>query len=116
MMKSSLQRPLIFPSSSHSRTKLFAYYNVHWEQKYLQEINQMSLHINSCLYFQEDEDRIDWNETRKDGCGYVITYPADQSVSDPPPIYRFDRPKHFHLTSDEIYPYSKRMTLLLEVL
>ena len=73
---SSLQRPLILTNPS---PKIFAYYSVYWEQNQSNILlnNNMRFEINSCLYFQlnTNDDDDEWEETREDGCGYVITYP-----------------------------------------
>ena len=90
-----------------SSTKLLAFYSVHWEKKFSDQIDEMSLQINSCLFFQrhdDDDDDDELNQIRRDGCGYVINYPEEISS-----IYNFDRPKHFLLTSDQIYPSSKKL-------
>ena len=114
MMKvssSSIQRPLILSNRSQSSTKLFAYYAVHWDQKHVHPSDRPTdgethLEINSCLYFQtEGED--EWEETRRDGSGYIVTYPPHLWPIDPLQIYNFDRSKDFLLTSDEVYSTSK---------
>jgi hypothetical protein len=80
MMKvssSSLQRPLIL--TNLSSPKIFAYYSVYWEQNQSNILtnNNMRFEINSCLYFQTNtnDDDDEWEETREDGCGYIIIYP-----------------------------------------
>ena len=77
MMKvssSSLQRPLILANTSPC-PRIFAYYSLVWEQNHsnIPINNNTHFEINSCLYFQLDDDEPE--ETREDGCGYVITYP-----------------------------------------
>jgi hypothetical protein len=120
MMKvsaSSLQRPLIFSDRSQSSTKLFAYYSVHWDQTQVHPSDrhpdgEMHFEINSCLYFQTDDGKDDeWEETRQDGSGYVVTYPAHLRPTDPMQIYNFDRSKDFLLTSAEVYSTSKSACL-----
>lgn len=103
-MNSSVKRPLILPveQSASRPTKLLAFYSVQWEKKLSEQIEEMSLQINSCLFFQPDLDEDDANQMRRDGSGYVINYPKGVSS-----IYNFDRPKHFLLTSEQIYPSSK---------
>lgn len=98
--------PSIVAEKPKTRTKIFAYYSVDWQRSSSRDqTDQMSLQINSCLYFHNEEnvdDPIDCEEIRRDGCGYVIIYPNEN-----PSIYNFDRPKQFLLTSDQIYPSSK---------
>lgn len=116
MMKvsaSSMQRPLILSNHSQSSTRLFAYYTVHWDQTQVHPSDghpdgEMHFEINSCLYFRTDDGKDDeWEETRQDGSGYVVTYPPHLRPTNPLQIYNFDRSKDFLLTSDEVYSTSK---------
>ncbi|CAF1427277.1 unnamed protein product [Adineta ricciae] len=122
---SSIQRPLILSnhSSLPSALRLFAYYSVHWEQNQSNQLkdlinNGAHFEINSCLYFQTqsqpvnqtdfDDDDNEWEQTREDGCGYVIIYPPHIHPTDNLQIYNFDRKKHFLLTSNDVYEKSKK--------
>jgi hypothetical protein len=111
MMKvssSSVQRPLVLTNHPPISPKIFAYYSIYWEQNQSNILinNDMRFEINSCLYFQintnDDDDDDEWEETREDGCGYVITYPPHIR-----PIYNFDRTKTILLTPSDIYLNSK---------
>ena len=101
MMKvssSSLQRPLIL--TNHSPVpppKVFAYYSVVWEQNQsnIRSDTDMGFEINSCLYFQNKSTDNELEETRADGCGYVITYPPHIRPDDNLQVYNFDRSKDF---------------------
>lgn len=117
---SSIQRPLILSNHSSS-LRLFAYYSVHWEQNQSNQLkdlinNGAHFEINSCLYFQTqsqpvnqtDFDDDEWEQTREDGCGYVIIYPPHIHPTDNLQIYNFDRKKHFLLTSNDVYEKSKK--------
>lgn len=86
---SSLQRPLILSNNNNNNSpKLYAYYSVHWEQN----DNNMRFEINSCLYFQNNDESDE--KIREDGCGYVITYPTSYI-------------RNLLLTSNDIYLNSK---------
>lgn len=85
-----------------SSTKVLAYYSVSWEQN----DTESRFEINSCLYFQNDDD--DSEEIRQDGCGYVIVYPAYIHAQENLQIYNFDRRKEFLLQSNDIYLNSKK--------
>jgi hypothetical protein len=108
-----VQRPLILSERSSSlTTKLFAYYTVHWEHKHTDQVNRNSQHdmyleINSCLYFQNEDDKDEWEQIRQDGSGYVVTYPSHCRPTEKSQVYNFDRPRNFLLTSDDVYPNSK---------
>lgn len=122
MMKvssSSIQRPLILSNHSQLPPKLFAYYSVYWEHNqsnnsidHNNNNNDDDIHfeINSCLYFQNTNQKTDdindnndndneLEETREDGCGYVITYPPHIRPTDNLQIYNFDRTKTNSLNS-----------------
>ncbi len=114
MMKvssSSIQRPLILTNHPKLSPKLIAYYSVYWEQNQSNNHidDDMHLEINSCLYFQNNnnnpDDDDEWEETREDGCGYVITYPSHIRPTDNLQIYNFDRTKNFLLNSKKDYNY-----------
>ena len=76
-MNSSVDRPLILlaEQSASRPTKLLAFYSVQWEKKLDEQIEEMSLQINSCLFFQPDLDEDEPNQMRRDGSGCVINYP-----------------------------------------
>jgi len=106
---SSIQRPLILTNHPKLSPKLIAYYSVYWEQNQSNNHidDDMHLEINSCLYFQNNNnpDDDEWEETREDGCGYVITYPSHIRPTDNLQIYNFDRTKNFLLNSKKDYNY-----------
>ena len=121
MKRSSSQRPLIL--TDQPSTKLFAYYTVRWEHKQTSELHHITdsdvnVEINSCLYFQSDavidDDDDERDDIRKDGSGYVITYPAHLRPDDHAAVYNFDRPsRQFLLTSDDVYVHSKTGSIFL---
>lgn len=127
MMKvssSSVQRPLILSNHSRLSPKLFAYYSVYWEQNQSNNStdNDTRFEINSCLYFQNinqqnddnNDDDDEWEQTRQDGCGYVITYPPHIHPTDNLQIYDFDRTKNPSLNSKKNVFFLNKYDLLIK--